>query len=109
MSNGKVMIIYSIVGLIKKTLYKMSEHFPKSYTLATNCATKTDLKIATGIDNSKLAAKSDLICLKAEVDKVDTDKLKPVPVALCKLNNIVKNEVVKKTSMINDKLVNMIN
>ena len=31
MSNGKVMIIHLIVGLIKKTLYKMSKYFPKPY------------------------------------------------------------------------------
>ena len=31
MPNGKVMIIYLIVGLIKKTLYKMSQYFPKPY------------------------------------------------------------------------------
>ena len=31
MSNGKVMIIHLIVGLIKKTLYKMSQYFPKPY------------------------------------------------------------------------------
>ena len=31
MSNGKIMIIHSIVGLIKKTLHKMSLHFPKPY------------------------------------------------------------------------------
>ena len=31
MSNGKVMIIHLIVGLIRKTLYKMSQYFPKPY------------------------------------------------------------------------------
>ena len=31
MSNGKVMIAHSIVGLIKETLYKMSQYFPKPY------------------------------------------------------------------------------
>ena len=31
MSNGKVIIIHLIVGLIKKTLYKMSQYFPKPY------------------------------------------------------------------------------
>ena len=30
MLNGKV-IIHLIAGLIKKTLYKMSQHFPKPY------------------------------------------------------------------------------
>ena len=41
-----------------------------------NYATKSDLKNATGIDTSKLAAKSDLVSLKAEVNKLDIDKLK---------------------------------
>ena len=35
---------------------------------------------ATVIDISKLAAKSDLVSLKAEVDKLDIDKLVPVPI-----------------------------
>ena len=38
-----------------------------------NYATKIDLKNATGIDTSKLATKSDLASLKAEVDKIDVD------------------------------------
>ena len=41
-----------------------------------NYSTKADLQNATGIDTSKLAAKSDLPSLKAEVDKLDVDKLK---------------------------------
>ena len=35
---------------------------------------KTDLKNAAGIDTSKIAAKSDLVSLKAEVDKLDINK-----------------------------------
>ena len=31
MSTGKVMIILSIARLIKKTLHKISQYFPKSY------------------------------------------------------------------------------
>ena len=31
MSNAKVMIIHLIVRLIKTTLHKMSQHFPKPY------------------------------------------------------------------------------
>ena len=31
MSDGKDMIIHSIVGLIKKILYKTSQYFPKPY------------------------------------------------------------------------------
>ena len=51
------MIIRLIVGLIKKTLYKMSQYFPKPYRTfgrdtnvkvdLSNYATKTDLKNAT--------------------------------------------------------------
>ena len=31
MSNGKVMIILLIIGLIKKALYKTSQYFPTPY------------------------------------------------------------------------------
>ena len=31
MSNGKVIIVHLIVGLTKKTLYKMSQYFPKPH------------------------------------------------------------------------------
>ena len=34
--------------------------------------------------------------LKSKVDKLDVDKLVPVPVDLSKLRNVVKNDVVKK-------------
>ena len=46
--------------------------------------------------NTKLAAKSDLVSLKAEVDKLDVDKLVPVLVDLGKLSDVVKNNVVKE-------------
>ena len=45
--------------------------------------------------------------LKIEVDKLDIDKLGPVPDDLSKLNNVIKNEVVKKTVF--DKLVVKVN
>ena len=38
-----------------------------------NYAAKVDLKGATGVDTSNLAAKSDLASLKAELDKIDID------------------------------------
>ena len=60
-------------------------------------ATKAYLKNATGINTSKLAAKSDLVSLKAVVDKLDIVKLIPVPVDLSKLSDVVKNDLVKKT------------
>ena len=128
MLNGKDMIIHLIVGLVKKMLHKNESIFSKPYEPfgrdinvkvdLSNYAIKTYLKNATGIDTSKLAAKSDLVSLKAEVDKLDIDKLKSVPtnlsnlkikvdkldigklettlVDLSKLSNAVKNEVVKK-------------
>ena len=70
-------------------------------------ATKTDLKNETGIDKSKLAAKSDLGSLKAEKDKLDIGKLVPAPLDLSKLSNLVKNDVVKKD--VHDKLVAKVN
>ena len=100
------MIILLIVGLIKKTLYNMSQYFPKPYrnfggNIAlkvdlSNYATKTDLKNATGVDTSELAAKSDLASLKAEIDKIDVYKLKTVPIDLSKLSNVVNNDAVNK-------------
>ena len=63
---------------------------------------KTDLKNATHVDTSSLALKTNLASLKTEVDKLDIDKLAPVPVDLRKLGDVVKTDVVKKAA--NDKL-----
>ena len=68
-----------------------------------NYATKTDLKNVTHIDTLSFALKANLPNLKAEVDKLDIDKLAPIPADLSKLSNVVKNDVVKKT--VYDKLV----
>ena len=62
-----------------------------------NYATKTDLKNVSHVDVSSFALKSNLANLKTEVDKVDIDKLAPVPVFLYKLSDVVKNDVAKKT------------
>ena len=45
--------------------------------------------------------------LKAEVDKLDIDKLASVPNDLSKLSDVVKNDVVKK--VVYDKLVAKVN
>ena len=60
--NGKALINLSIVGLLKKTLYKMSQYFPKPYKNfegnidfkvdLSNYATKEDITNATGVDTS---------------------------------------------------------
>ena len=68
-----------------------------------NYATKTDLKNITHVDISSFASKTNLASLKTEVDKLDIDKLVPVPNDLAKLSNVVENDVVKKTEY--DKLV----
>ena len=47
------------------------------------------------MDVSSFALKSNLVSLKTEVDKLDIDKLTPVPNDLAKLSNVVKNDVVK--------------
>ena len=64
---------------------------------------KLILKNATGIDTSKLASKSDLASLEAEIDKFDIETLKLVTVDLSKLSDVVKIDVVKKTVW--DKLI----
>ena len=79
------MIIHLIVGLIKKTLYKMSQYFPKPYEPfggdiivtvdLSNYATKDDIKNITHVDTSSFALKKKLPNLKTEVDKLDIDKI----------------------------------
>ena len=84
----------------------MSQYFPKPFRIfggninvkvdLSNYATKTDLKDVTHIDISSFTLKTNSTSLKTEVDKLDIDKLAPVPVDLSKLSYGVKNEVVKK-------------
>ena len=61
-----------------------------------NYATKTDLKNVAHVDTSSFALKTNLASPKTKVDKLDIDKLVPVPVDLSKLSDAVKNDVVKK-------------
>ena len=84
------------------------QHFLKPYSCfgvnvkvdldLSSYSTKADLKEATKVDRSYLAAKLYLASLKAEVDKIDIDKLKTVFVDVSKLSNEVNNEIVKKTA-----------
>ena len=93
--------------MIKKTLYKTSQYFPKPYKPfggdinvkvdLSNYATKSDLKNILHVGASSFALKSNLASLKTELDKLDIDKLTPVPNDLAKLSDVVKNDVVKKT------------
>ena len=84
----------------------MSQYFPKPFRSfggninvkvdLSNYATKTDLKNVTHVDTSSFAIKTNLANLKTEVQKLDIDKLAPVPFDLSKLSDVVKNDVVKK-------------
>ena len=96
----------------------MSQYFPKPFNSRfgdsikvkidlSNYATKTDIKNISHVDTSSFALKTNLANLKTEVNKLDIDKLAPVPVDLSKLNDVVKNDVVKKT--VYDKLVAKVN
>ena len=95
----------------------MSQYFPKPFRRfgeninvkvdLTNYATKADLKNVTHVGTSSFALKPNLASLKTEVDKLDIDKLAPVPVDLSKLSDVVKNDVVKKD--VYDKLVGKVN
>ena len=59
------------------------------------------------INFGSFALKSSLASSKIEVDKLDIDKLVPVPVDLSKLSNVVKIDGVKKT--VYDNLVKKVN
>ena len=119
MLNGKVMIVYLNAELKKKiwcdsigwNYVKMSRFFPKLYKPfgrdikvkldLSNYATKTDINNISHVDTLSLALKTNLASLKTEFDKLDIEKLVPVPVDLSKLSDAVKNDVVKKLNMIN--------
>ena len=96
----------------KRSLIKMSQYFPKPFNShfgesinvkidLSNYATKTDIKNISHVDTSSFALKTNLSSLKTEVDKLDIDKLIPIPSDLSKLCNEVKNDVDKKLYIIN--------
>ena len=55
-----------------------------------NYARKVDIKNISHVDTSCFALKTNLASLYSEVDKLDIDKLKPVPTDLSKLSDVVK-------------------
>ena len=93
----------------------MSQCFPKPYESfggdinvdLSNFATKADIKNISHVDTSSFVLKTNLANLKTEVDKLDIDKLVPVPVDLSKLSDVVKNDVIEKT--VYDKLATKVN
>ena len=78
----------------------MSQYFPKPYDPfsgdinvkvdLSNYATEVDIKNISDVDTSSFALKTNLANLKTEDDKLDIDKLVPVPTDLSKLSNVVK-------------------
>ena len=94
----------------------MRLYFPKPYEPfsgdinvkvdLSNYATEADIKNISHVDTSSFALKSNLAGLKTEVDKLDINKLVPVPIDLSKPSDVVKNDV-KKT--LYDKLVSKVN
>ena len=87
----------------------MSQYFPPYRSSGRNIkveldlssyATKTDLENMAHVNASSFASKINLPSIKAEVDKLDIDKLTPVSNDLAKLSNVVKNNVVKKTEYV---------
>ena len=92
---------------MSKNWYKMRKYFLKPYEPyggdinvkvdLSNYATKTNLNNITHVDTSSFALKTNVAILKNKVDKLDINKLVPVPVDLSKLSNVVKNDFVKKT------------
>ena len=85
----------------------MSQYFPKPFNShfgdsikvkihLSNYPTKTDIKKISHIDTSSFALKANLAHLKTEVDKLEIDKLVPIPADLSKLSDAVKNDIVKK-------------
>ena len=59
------------------------------------------IKNISHVDTSTFALKTNLANLKTEVDKLDIHKLVPVAVDLSKLSDVVKNDIVKKLSIMN--------
>ena len=102
---------------MKKTLHKNESVISQPYINfggninvkvdLSNYATKSDIKNISHVDTWSFSLKTDLANLKTEVDKLDIEKLVPVPVGLIKLNDVAKNDVVQKT--VYDKLLEKVN
>ena len=95
----------------------MNKYFPEPYEPfggdinikvdLSNYATKADTKNITHVDTSSFALKTNVANLKTKVDKLDIDKLMPVPADLSKLSNVVQSDVLKKAEY--NKLLNKVN
>ena len=90
----------------------MSQYFPKPCepfggdinvkVNLSNYATKVDIENISHVDTSSFALKTNLANLKTEVDKLDIDKLVPVPVDLSKLSDVVRNDYDKLVAKVDN-------
>ena len=94
----------------------MSEYFRKPFRSReninakvglSNYAIKPNIKNIIHVDTLNFELKTNLANLKTEVDKLDIDKLVPIPADMSKLSNVVTNDAVKKTEY--NKLVAKVN
>ena len=91
----------------------MSQYFPNPFkdfrgnknvkVDLSNYARKSDFKKMTLVDTSTFGLKTNLAKLTTEVEKLDIEKLAPVPVDLSKLSDVLKMMQLKKN--VYDKLV----
>ena len=89
----------------------MSQYFPKPYEAfsgdinvkvdLSNYAAKADIKNISHIYTSSFALKTNLAILKSELDKLDIDKLAPVPIDLSKLSDVLKTVYDKLVAKVN--------
>ena len=75
----------------------MSQYYPPYKSSSSNVKVELDLTNYATKTVSRFASKTNLAALKTEVDKIDADKLKTVPIDLAKLTNAAENDLVKKT------------
>ena len=83
----------------------MSQYFPEPFELfggdinvrvsLSNYTTKADIKNILYFDTSSFVLKSNLASLKTEVDKLDIDKLAPVPIDINELSDALKMMLLK--------------
>ena len=76
--------------------YRSSRNNIKVELDLSSYATKDDVKNITHVDVSSFASKTNLTALKTELDKIDADKLKTMPIDLAELTNAIEHDVVKK-------------
>ena len=107
-NEGKSAIAERFIRTLKNKILKHMTAISKNVYFDVLDDIKTfSLKDILDVDTSSFALKTNLASLKNEVDKLDIDKLVPIPVDLSKLSDVVKNDVVKKT--VYDKLVAKVN